>query len=259
MIVSSLVVRLVMTFTGASWAAVFTMTFGRMDGLAIGGALAVIARSPYGLARIKWGVLPLVAVSLVAFIGIEIALRLIDHPNYTLSLALQLSLVAVLWAAVLVATVTAAEGSFCWALVNSAVLRSFGKYSFALYLFHGHLNQVLYRLGFDLEGGNAKLVAGSILPWQLLYIGVAIGISYVLAYLSWHLYEKHFLRLKVLFPSGHAVPHEFRLSEQSRPDQQAFQETDVRMLLPVSTLAAAPLLPDVGPIQSNSPGDRPSV
>jgi peptidoglycan/LPS O-acetylase OafA/YrhL len=31
---------------------------------------------------------------------------------------------------------------------------------------------------------------------------MAISFSYLLAFLSWHLYEKHFLRLKTAFPSG---------------------------------------------------------
>jgi peptidoglycan/LPS O-acetylase OafA/YrhL len=43
------------------------------------------------------------------------------------------------------------------------------------------------------------------LPGQLLYIALAITLSFILAYLSWHVYEKHFLKLKVLFPSGSAA------------------------------------------------------
>jgi peptidoglycan/LPS O-acetylase OafA/YrhL len=258
-ILGSLAVRLGMVWAGASWTQVFTVTFARMDSLAIGGALAIVAQSPDGLRLLRPFALPLAACSVLAFAGIEIALRLVDHPDYTLAIALQFTLLTLFWAAVLIRTVTAAEGGFGYRFTNSAILRSFGKYSFALYLFHGHVYRIFRKIGFDPGGSDPTLVWGSVLPRQLLYLILALGISYALAFLSWHLYEKHFLRLKVLFPSGHAVPAELGHSGQPPHDQEAFQETDMRAPLPVSMLAAAPMLPDAGPIQNNSPGDRPSV
>jgi peptidoglycan/LPS O-acetylase OafA/YrhL len=191
-----------MTALGLSWTAVFTVTFGRMDSLAVGAALATVARTPTGLNALRPFVFALVIATVVPFVAIEVMLRHIDHPNYTLALAVELSLIAACSGALLVGTMTANLDGIGARLTHSTVLRSFGKYSFALYLFHGHLNRWFEKFGFDVQGRGTQSSAGSILPKQLLYLFMAIGFSYLLAFLSWHLYEKHFLRLKTAFPSG---------------------------------------------------------
>jgi len=43
---------------------------------------------------------------------------------------------------------------------------------------------------------------GSHLPAQAVLILAAISVSYVVAFLSWHCYEKHFLSLKRFFEYG---------------------------------------------------------
>ncbi len=174
----SLVTRLGMTAVGLSWTAVFTVTFGRMDSLAVGAALATVARTPTGLNALRPFVFALVIATVVPFVAIEVMLRHIDHPNYTLALAVELSLIAACSGALLVGTMTANLDGIGARLTHNTVLRSFGKYSFALYLFHGHLNRWLEKFGFDVQGRGAQSSAGSILPKQLLYLFMAIGFSY---------------------------------------------------------------------------------
>lgn len=198
----SLATRLGMTAIGLSWTAVFTVTLGRVDSLAIGALLATVARTPTGLNTLRPFLYPASIFTILSFVAIEIMLRVIDHPNYTLALAVELSLVAVFSGALLVGTMTAAADGIGTRVTHSTILRSFGKYSFALYLFHGHLNRWFEKIGIDVYGRGTLGDAGSILPKQLLYLLMAIGCSYLLAFLSWHLYEKHFLRLKSSFPSG---------------------------------------------------------
>ena len=200
--VLSLATRLGMTAVGLSWAAVFTVTFGRVDSLAVGALIATVARTPTGLNALRPFVFPIAIATILSFVAIEIMLRVIDRPNYTLALAVELSLIAACSGALLVGTMTANLDGIGARLTQSAILRSFGKYSFALYLFHGHLNRWFEKLGFDVYGRGAPSGAGSILAKQLLYLFMAIGFSYLLAFLSWHLYEKHFLRFKAAFPSG---------------------------------------------------------
>ena len=198
----SLVTRLGMTAVGLSWTAVFTVTFGRMDSLAVGALIATVARTPTGLNALRPFVLPIVIATVLPFVAIEVMLRFIERPNYTLALAVELSLIAACSGALLVGTMTGNLDGIGARFTHSTILRSFGKYSFALYLFHGHLNRWFEKFGFDVQGRSAPSSAGSIMPRQLLYLFMAIGFSYLLAFLSWHLYEKHFLRLKTAFPSG---------------------------------------------------------
>jgi hypothetical protein len=65
------------------------------------------------------------------------------------------------------------------------------------------MNRLFAKLGFNPDTG--VLLAGSVLPWQLLYLAVSSAASLLVAYLSWHLYEKHFLRLKAFFPERKRV------------------------------------------------------
>jgi peptidoglycan/LPS O-acetylase OafA/YrhL len=77
------------------------------------------------------------------------------------------------------------------AFLALAPLRSLGKYSYAMYIFHNLIHKLL---------GEPWLVATfgkePALPVIFGYALVLLGVSYLLAYLSWHALEKHFLRLK---------------------------------------------------------------
>src|SRR5438067_11111815 len=104
-----------------------------------------------------------------------------------------------LWGALVVATLTVAAGTLLQRVTCSLSLRTFGKYSFALYLFHGHANRLFAKIGFNPDHGI--VIGPTVLPWQMWYILVSTAASLAVAYLSWHLWEKHVLRLKVLFPT----------------------------------------------------------
>jgi peptidoglycan/LPS O-acetylase OafA/YrhL len=77
-------------------------------------------------------------------------------------------------------------------------LVALGRYSYALYVFH-HPVVVFMRKGMISVGG-IPIVLGSQLPSVLVFTAGAASISFILAFMSWHCYEKHFLKLKVLFP-----------------------------------------------------------
>jgi len=82
------------------------------------------------------------------------------------------------------------------ATLQNPVLRSFGKYSYAIYLFHQPLNQMIGEpLLHSLRPQGAGLADG------LAYIAAVTAATYALALASYHGYEKHFLALKRYFPS----------------------------------------------------------
>ena len=76
-------------------------------------------------------------------------------------------------------------------------LRAIGKYSYGIYIFHLPLMYLarflMERMGvFKLDADNWGAVA--------VLIPIHAGASFGLAFLSFHLFEKHFLKLKRYFP-----------------------------------------------------------
>ena len=82
------------------------------------------------------------------------------------------------------------------ALLRHPLLLAFGKYSYAIYVFHYPL--------FILYATPVKRVSGDLPgPWKMIFwllaLVIAMGLSYVAALMSWHLIEKHFWDLKQRF------------------------------------------------------------
>ena len=76
-------------------------------------------------------------------------------------------------------------------------MRVAGRYSYGLYVVHVPLIPLMYLAGFS----PAKLIPriGSEFAALVLYIVVMLVASFVVAWLSWHLYEKRFLAFKRYF------------------------------------------------------------
>ena len=73
-----------------------------------------------------------------------------------------------------------------------------GKYSYAMYVFHLPISVALGVAGIGIA--SFPLIAGSGIPAALAYSLLATVLTGTAALISWHLYEKHFLRLKRFFP-----------------------------------------------------------
>jgi peptidoglycan/LPS O-acetylase OafA/YrhL len=76
-------------------------------------------------------------------------------------------------------------------------LRSLGKYSYAMYCFNPFVLKLLPQLGISVHA--FPRAGGSMLPGIVGFGAVYFATTIALALLSWHLYEKHFLRLKDRF------------------------------------------------------------
>jgi peptidoglycan/LPS O-acetylase OafA/YrhL len=196
------VIRGIMVFSGASSWTVYTATTSRLDALALGGAGACLLRVPAARAWLASRLTALNFVALAVFmVGVPIT-----HGYDTDALRSQIfgyTLLALCCATLV--TTAAADGErarptilariLCW-----APLRSCGKYSYAMYIFH----ELIHKLW-----GEPCLVAafGSHPPAHVVYLySVTIGlVSFGAAYLSYQLLEKHFLALKVRFAPRAAI------------------------------------------------------
>ncbi len=173
--------------------AVYTLTFCRLDGLAIGAliATAVRDRSPSGI-RI------LMVRSLLATCPLALVFFLPLHGRVAnaIDVGIGYLLVSALTGCTILAVLSLPDALPLRPLKWKA-LRLFGRYSYALYLFHYPISAAIR--DFVLKPSRMPQVLSSSLPSQGLFYLVAGSLSLGAAVLSWHLYEKQFLRWKRLF------------------------------------------------------------
>jgi peptidoglycan/LPS O-acetylase OafA/YrhL len=88
-------------------------------------------------------------------------------------------------------------------VVAVPALRTIGRYSYAMYVFHWPVATWLAS-----DTGLAEwppTMLGSHLPGKLLFGAVAAAMTFAAAWLSWQLYESQFLKLKERFPYAPAA------------------------------------------------------
>ena len=184
--------RLVLLHQGANPDMVYMFTVCRMDALAIGAAAAVLELSgrctrwlgTHSRAALGWSAAVLIILAVTSH-----AYAVYDRTTLTIGYPLM----AAAFAAVILVLAAQARGLAHWLnrLLSMGWLRSVGRYSFAMYVFHLPLLVI-----FGDQIRRVFAFTGSALP--LVYALVAILLSYVAGFLSYHLIEKHFLRLKHL-------------------------------------------------------------
>jgi peptidoglycan/LPS O-acetylase OafA/YrhL len=192
----SIVVRALLYRHGADLDAAFGLTPLRMDGLAIGAIASLAIRGRAGMdviVRRAW-------IALISGGGLLVGLLALRHTIHQSDPALWI------FAYPLVAIVTATGllvgmgpnpvrrflslRPLCW----------FGKYSFGLYVWHPIIGMVLLHSQFAL----VNQASGK--PAILLAALGALALDLLVAWLSYNLWEKHFLNLKRYFASGAPKP-----------------------------------------------------
>lgn len=183
LIIASLLFRTHLYFQEASWIVIYESTFTRLDGLAIGALIAILARDDMGRKWLeKWVAWILIgsATSIVLIIGITgnyyVNNPLLQTVGYTL--------IDVFSGSLLVILISASSLNILKMAFKNPILVFFGKYSYGLYVYH---KPIYYFLEIHLTSwiSNREVVS---------LIGIVLTI--VVALLSYRWLEAPFLRLK---------------------------------------------------------------
>ncbi len=164
---------------------------GRLDSLALGGLLALAARGERGMAGWKERAWIALAAMAVVVAPLYVA-KTGSHEDWLQ--VIKFTLLAGLHGALLVLTIVSAPTSPLGRFFGSPTMRFFGKYSYGIYVFHP-----LWIDAFRTPGLRTMLdglgEAGAVTVRAVAIVALSIGS----AWLSWHLYEKQFLKLKRYF------------------------------------------------------------
>ena len=178
----------------------YTWTLCRTDALAIGAIVALCARDPRDWKKlVNWA--PLLAFpALCAFLVLqalnpESAVGPGRSPNFFMG-TFGTSMVGIFFGGCLVMAVCLRQGSRMHRFLGSSFLRFFGTYSYCLYVCHQPLLVVFEKTGIH-SNNLMKYLPNKFLA-VLAVNGFALVVTIAIAFASWHLFEKHWLKLKDL-------------------------------------------------------------
>jgi peptidoglycan/LPS O-acetylase OafA/YrhL len=164
----------------------------RMDALALGALLSVGVRRPeYArnvLKACRWGLLVMGPLLLVLY-------PLTSGKSFYIMQTLKYLLAAVAFTALLGTVIGPNKWTWLEQLFRTGFLRWCGKYSYAIYVFHPFLyDYITTRLRPIVPLAKTHLELYLACEFVLLF-AVVLFVSWA----SWHLFEKHFLKLKRFF------------------------------------------------------------
>lgn len=192
----ALIARTGLVLHGARPITIGMLTFCRFDALAVGGLAALLLRGqPSGL------FVPARLVTALSGVGILVLGIWRREWNATdpFVQAFGYSMLGVFCAGILLLVMRPEEDNALARGLSGPLLRWFGTYSYAMYVFHVALMPLYHRI-YPLATLSAALRSTYLAV--AAYVVLSIASTTLAAYLSWHLYEKHFLKLKRHFLPG---------------------------------------------------------
>ncbi len=175
----------------------YRLTPFRMDSLAAGSLIALLVRDAQWFAFVKS------RLGRLTFAAVSMLLLVLFFSSRTSSTSAPLTTTVGYTAfglayGCLVFFAYCYSGSSMWRVrtLRSRFLRALGKYSYAIYIIHVPI--AIYQTSYVARISQG-LPAGTQIALWLLSIAFGGLVSFALALASWHLLEKHFLRLKHWF------------------------------------------------------------
>jgi len=179
---------------GVSGLTLSVLPITRGDTLFVGGLLAIEYRRA-GMDRYVKIATALVPIALIVLVALTSVYGRLDYMDRGTAMFGSIAIMVIGASALVVAASPHESRVSRW--LRSGFLRFFGRYSYAIYIVH---TAVLAALNHYRPFALLSTVGGHALPAQTVWAFAYVGLSTGIAMLSWHLVEKHFLRLKRFFP-----------------------------------------------------------
>lgn len=195
---AALLLRCLLVAYGTDPWALYANTACRMDALTLGGAGACVLRIPQLRERLFSRLPALSALALILFLAGAALTRVYARDRWS-GETFGYTLLAFCSATFVTAAAVMPGSAARWgvgALLTWAPLRSCGTYSYAMYVFHGLLHKLIGEPWLVETFGERPSVRVA-----FVYALVVLAVSYLLGFCSYHLFEKHFLKLKRFFAS----------------------------------------------------------
>ena len=195
---ASVALRIAASQAGVNPVALTVLTPFQLDALCLGGFFAVLLRQPDGIATARRLLMPMALVA-----GVALAADLAAHRLTGLALpwtrALRGGMFRVLFALLLLQAVLAPATSLLVRGLRRPALRTLGKYSYGVYVYHHFLSY--YFVTHGTEFALARIVGSHFLAVTLQAAG-GIALSLAVAWASYEGFERHFLALKRYWPAS---------------------------------------------------------
>ncbi len=193
-IIGCIVLRIVGALSGVSGLTLSVIPITRGDTLFVGSLLAIEYRRQ-GLERFTRIARIAALFGALTLATLLVIYRQLDYHHAGTAMFGSIAIM-VLGASALVLAASSETSRFGrW--LRSGFLRFFGRYSYAIYIVH---TAVLAGLNHYRPFASLSPLGGFLFPVQTMWLLAYVGLSTGIAVLSWHLVEKHFLRLKRFFP-----------------------------------------------------------
>jgi peptidoglycan/LPS O-acetylase OafA/YrhL len=215
-IAAALALRIALSLGGTSEISISVLTPCRLDAICVGALLAAVARREGGATLLlrRAGAAALAAGSAALLVSAFCAATRMALPVLH---PVRGTLYAIFFGALLLLVARPREQGLLARAFQGRWLRTFGKYSYGLYIYQGLLAFHLVGLGAQdrlaaLLGSNGAAMAAQAV--------LGVSASLALAALSYELFEKRFLALKKLFAQGSAA--EIAAAPQALPAAEVF-------------------------------------
>lgn len=191
LVIIAVILRIVFYFKGISPGLIYSFTLTRMDSIIMGALVAIIVYQgtviKYNRVKIIFIIFTLLSIGMLYSLGKRAG-------SHAIIYTIGFSIIGIAFA--LLVTLLQSPTPFLFRyLFSNKILVFFGKYSYALYLIHPFVKQLVTRY-LPIPGTSL----GSIFPIGLFFIVICFCVSITFALLSWNLYEKWFLKLKKRLP-----------------------------------------------------------
>jgi len=201
MVVFSMLTRMGMYFAEANPLAVYALTFCRFDALCLGSILALVVRGEnsaeaYVLWMKKTSRWLLGGGALFIVVSFFVTLGQKEGALWNVVKPLRETAFNVVFAGILASALVAGARSWVSLFFCSAFMRFLGRYSYGLYVYHAMVSY--YFVSRNTLAFVQQWVANDLAATFLLG-SFGCVLSCLIAFVSYHAFEKHFLKLKVFF------------------------------------------------------------